>query len=406
VDLSTRKVRSEIPEHLIWRHSFATFTAELDDPYLAVSRLEGMPPLIWGLELGTGEEGGWVVTDPEVISEVFMDSERFSAHRPSVLAGLLGVDLKLNPLDFDPPAHHGYRRVMQPLFTPKALVTLDAAIRNTCRSLIDKFADKGECEFMQELAVPFPSYVFLDLMDMPKEMLPEFIKWAHQMVVVGNPEVQIAAARSIYAYFEKFLEEQRRKPTSSIVAAILAADYEGRPLNHLEIMGMLYVLYLAGLDTVTSTVGWVMRHLAMHPELQERLHTEPKLIPSAIEEFFRAFPVARTYRTATSDMDFHGTPVRKGDKLHLSTMIAGRNSKLHPNPHTIDIERKSRHVTFGTGAHTCLGMHLARREITIVVEEFVKRFKNLRMASGKAYKFNTHINFAVSYLPLEWDRGA
>jgi cytochrome P450 len=403
VDISTRKVRSDIPEHLIWRHSFAAFTSELDDPYLAVSRLEGKPPLIWGLELGTGEEGGWVVTDPDVMTEVFTDSERFSAHRPSVLANLLGVDLKLNPLDFDPPAHHGYRRVIQPLFTPKALIALEQAIRDTCQSLIAKFATKGECEFMQELAVPFPSYVFLDLMDMPKEMLPEFVKWAHQMVVVGNPEVQVAAARSIYAYFEKFLEQQRRNPTSGIVSAILAAQYEGRPLNHLEIMGMLYVLYLAGLDTVTSTVGWIMRHLAMHPELQDRLRAEPALIPAAIEEFFRAFPVARTYRTATSDMNFHGAPVRKGDKLHLSTMIAGRNSKLHPNPHVIDIERKSRHITFGIGAHTCLGMHLARREITVVVEEFVKRFKNLRIREGETYKYHTHINFAVAYLPLQWD---
>src|ERR1700754_3848596 len=138
-DISKRPVRPDIPAHLIWPHSFAAFTSELDDPYVAVSRLEGKPPLIWGLELGTEEEGGWIVTDPDVMNEVFMDAERFSAHRPSVLADLLGVDLKLNPLDFDPPAHPGYRRVIQPLFTPKSVAALDEAIRRTCRTLIEKF---------------------------------------------------------------------------------------------------------------------------------------------------------------------------------------------------------------------------------------------------------------------------
>jgi cytochrome P450 len=401
-DITARAVRSDIPEALVWRKSFAAFTAELDDPYVAVSRLEAMPPLVWGVELGTGAEGGWVVTDPDVMAEVFLDAARFSAHRPSMLADILGVDVKLNPLDFDPPEHMGYRRILQPLFAPKAIAALEAKVRETCDALIAGFADADGCEFMADMAIPFPSYIFLDMMGMPQAMLPQFLSW-QKAFLAPDPMGKVGAARAIYAYFETFLEEQRREPTSDFVGAILAGEYDGRPLTHTEIMGMFYVLYLAGLDTVTSTVGWVMRHLATHPELQDRLRDEPEQMPRAIEEFIRAFGVARTFRTATADMAFHGAPVRKGDKLHLPTMLASRHSRGHADPHAVDIDRRGRHLSFGTGAHTCLGMHLARRELTILLETFLSRFRDIRLRDGARYDYETHANFGVTYLPLQWD---
>ena len=184
----------------------------------------------------------------------------------------------------------------------------------------------------------------------------------------------------------------------------MTGEVDGRPLDHLEIMGMLYVLYVGGLDTVYSTLGWVMRHLATHPELQDRLRDHPEDLPAALEEFFRAFSVAITFRQVTSDYMFHGAPLKKGDEIYLPIMLADRDPRVFDDPHTVDIDRKSRHINFGTGVHTCLGLHLAKREICVVLEEFLKRFRNIRIREGETYRYHTPSGFGVDYLPIVWDR--
>src|SRR5208337_2365881 len=119
------------------------------------------------------------------------------------------------------------------------------------------------------------------------------------------------AARSIYHYLEEFLEQQRKSPGNDFIRAIVNGEVDGRPLNHLETMGMLYVLYVGGLDTVYSTLGWTMRHLATHPDLRERLRANPDQLSGAVEEFCRAFSVVVTHREVAKDFTFHGVPMRK-----------------------------------------------------------------------------------------------
>jgi cytochrome P450 len=395
--------RTDIPAALVWDQSFDAFTAELDDPYLAISRLLDGPPVIWTRDACHGRPG-WVVARQAVMAEVFMDHEHFSAERPGMIADMLGVNLRLNPIEIDPPAHFGYRRILQPSFTPKAISALDGSVRQACATLIDKFADAGGCEFIHDFAAPFPSYIFLDLMGMPHAMLGSFLDWENNLMRGPDPAARVAAARAIYHYLEEFLAQQRDAPGNDFIKAILAGDYEGRPLTHLEIMGMLYVLYVGGLDTVYSTLGWVMRCLATNPRMQERMRGDADLLGPAIEEFTRAFPVAVTHRLVTGDYLFHGAPLRKGDEIHLPTPLAGRDPSVYADPHVIDIDRKPRHISFGTGAHTCLGIHLAKREIRIVLEEFLGRFRDIRIRDGESYKFHTGRTFGVDYLPLQWDR--
>ena len=181
-------------------------------------------------------------------------------------------------------------------------------------------------------------------------------------------------------------------------------EFHGRPLNHLELMGMFYVLYVGGLDTVYSTLGWVMCHLATHSELQERLRSNPDDLSAAVEEFTRAFSVVVTHREVAKDCSIHGIPMRKGEEINLPLMLANRDPDVFPNPDEVDIDRKPRHINFGTGAHTCLGVHLAKREIRIVVEELLKRFRNIRIQPGETYRFHTGRTFGLEYLPLVWDK--
>ncbi len=167
---------------------------------------------------------------------------------------------------------------------------------------------------------------------------------------------------------------------------------------------MFYVLYVGGLDTVYSTLGWIMRYLAGDPELQRRLRDNPDDMGAAIEELTRAFSVVVTHRQVAQDFIFHGVPMRKGEEINLPLALANRDPALYENPHVVDIDRKSRHINFGTGAHSCLGIHLAKREIRIVLEEFLSHFHNIRIADGETYRFHTGRTFGVDYLPLCWDQ--
>ena len=210
------KAPAHIPADLVWDHSFDAFTAELDDPFIAISRLHDGPGIIWATDASYGRPG-WVVTRHDLISEVFMDHEHFTAARKGMVADLLGVNVRLNPIEIDPPAHYGYRRILNPFFTPKAINGLDASVRQACQGLIATFQDKGGCEFIDHFAMPFPSYIFLDLMGMPKDMLPQFIDWENGLMRGADPMSRVAAARAIYRYLEEFLDEQRKNPSNDFI---------------------------------------------------------------------------------------------------------------------------------------------------------------------------------------------
>lgn len=392
---------SHIPAELVWDHSFDSFTAELDDPFLAVSRLHDGPGVIWATDASYGR-AGWIVTRYNLISEVFMDHEHFTAARKGMVADLLGVNIRLNPIEIDPPAHFGYRRILNPFFTPKAVNALDGSVRRACRDLIAKFEDKNGCEFIEQFAVPFPSHVFLDLMGMPKNMLSQFIAWENGLMRGPDAMSRVAAARAIYRYLEEFLAEQRENPSNDLIRGIVTGQFEGRPLEHLEMMGMLYVLYVGGLDTVYSTLGWIMRHLATHESLQQRLREQPRDLPAAVEEFARAFSVVVTHREVAQDLTFHGVAMRKGEEVNLPIALANRDPHVFPNPHVVDIDRKPRHINFGTGAHTCLGIHLAKREMRVVIEEFLARFRDIRLPEGATYRYHTGRTFGIDHLPLRY----
>ena len=307
------KVPAHVPMELVWDKSFDAFTALGDDPFQAVSRLHEGPGIIWATDASYGR-AGWILTRHDLIAEAFVDYEHFGAERTGMIADLLGVNLRLNPIEIDPPAHHGYRRNLNPFFTPKAVGAMEAAVRKTCTDLLSRFENSGGCEFIADFAVPFPTYIFLDLMAMPREKAADFLAWEDALMRGATIEDRVVAARAIYRYLEEHAARQAEHAGNELVRGILEATFEGRPLDHLETMGMFYVLYVGGLDTVYSTLGWTMRHLARHPDLQERLRTEPECLPAAVEEFCRAFSVVVTHREIAKDFTFHGVAMKKARK--------------------------------------------------------------------------------------------
>lgn len=399
-------VPDHVPAELVWNHNLDKFNGELDDPYLAASRLHDGPPIIWARE-AVFDQPGWVLTRKALIEEAFLSPELFSSVRAdqgSSVGQALGVDWHLNPLEFDPPRHHQYRKHLNPWFTPKAVAAMGDSVKAVCDSLIAGFEHRKCCEFITEFAEEFPARIFLDMMGMSRDRLPEFLAWERGMLRGEDAAARVGAMRSVHEFLKEFIARQRRQPTTELMAGILSARLDGeRPLNDGEIMGMCFLLYIGGLDTVYSSLGWAMRHLAGDSALQERLRNTPEDIPLAVDEFLRAYPVATPHRSVTRDLSFHGVPMRAGETVVLPTCLAGRDPEAYDDPHRVNIDRRSSHIAFAVGPHICLGRHLARRELATVIEAFLSRFRNIRIPEGEHYRFHTGGVFGVDYLPLEWD---
>ena len=400
--ISIQIVPDHVPADLVWDHDYEAFASEDRDPFRRVGQLHSGPDILWARVIDR-RNSGWIPTRNVLIREVLTDHEHFSSEHGQFMAAI-GRDWKLIPLEYDPPQQQLYRKALEPFFSPSNVNALDGAVRKACDELIAGFKDENSCEFVGEFAERFPSYIFLDLMGMPRERLADFLAWERGMLRPASAAQQVAAMTSILAYLEEFVREQTRKPTSDLMKGIVSARYNNeRPLTDTEMLSVCYLMYIGGLDTVYSTLSWIFWYLAHDLALQNRLRENPSDMTAAIEELLRAFSAASSQRRVVKDLDFHGVRMRAGDRVLTSLPLAGRDPQAYDDPHTVDIERPARHIAFGTGPHTCLGLRLAKREIRIALEAFLSRYSNLRMPKGATYTFHTSNVFGIDHLPLEWD---
>jgi len=395
-------IPSHIPEELVWDHDLDAFTAEFDDPFLAGCRLHDGPDIVWGTRAFFGQPA-WILTRHARIQEAFLDYEHFSSRIGRDAGDEFDENWRLIPVQLDPPEHQLYRQILNPYFTPRSLRTLEEDIRGHCDNLITRFGAPNGCEFISEFARRFPNYVFLSLMGMPYDMLPQFLEWEDGWMRGSDEAKRAQASQDIFDYLTRFIEEQRANPTTALMGMILGGEINGCPLTEIEVLGICFTLFLGGLDSVYGTLGWVMRHLAADQPLQRRLRDNPRDIPLAVEELTRAFAVSTPHRTVVEDFSFHGVAMRKGERVVLPTYLAGRDPLAFENPHVVDIDRRPRHMTFATGPHACLGVHLAKSEVRFVIEAFLSRFENLRIPEGERVEYHVGSLFGVDRLPLEWD---
>jgi cytochrome P450 len=183
---------------------------------------------------------------------------------------------------------------------------------------------------------------------------------------------------------------------------IMAARIDGRPLDEGEILGMFYTFYVGGLDTVYATLSWSMRYLATRPDFQRYLRKNLDVLPRAVDELIRLFSVVSTQRRVTKDFSFHGVEMRENDLVVMPIFIACRDPEAYTNPHEVDLERSTAGIAFASGPHTCLGAHLARREIRIAIETFLTRFDEIHIPAGETYAYHAGPTFNVDRLPLAW----
>ena len=343
------------------------------------------------------------------VDEAFRDSQRFSsAHGGGVV---LGNDRPLIPLSIDPPDHSKYRKVLDPLFAPKRMDAIEGDIAARVNHFIDAFADRGSCHFTEELAVPFPSAVFLGLMGLPWEELPTFLRMKDGIIrpksesgtPEDNAEVQRQTAQDIYAFFNAILDERQKSPTDDILSHFLAAEIDGEKLTREEILDICFLFLTAGLDTVTDSLTCFFAFLGAHPEHRRALAGDPSLIPGAVEELLRwESPVPMVFRTAPSDTEIAGCPVHAGESVLIGIGAANVDPAAFADGFDVRFDREvNPHIAFGGGVHRCLGSHLARRELRVTLREWHKRIPEYELKPGIELEYATALR-TVENLELVW----
>jgi cytochrome P450 len=280
------------------------------------------------------------------------------------------------PIDIDPPEHTDYRRLLLPLFTPKAVAKLDEGMHRTARELAQKVASQETVDASALFARPMPTIVFSRLAGFPEKDWPKFDQWVDDIIYerTVDPDRAWKAGQEVVDYFDALLKSRTgEEPYDDLITILLNAEIKGRKLTHEELLSYCYLLFVAGLDTTAWAIRASLWHLAQHPEDQKRLRTDPDLIPMAAEEFLRTLsPVQAMARTCKRDTVVSGQEIKEGERVVLVFGAGNRDPEVYDDPDEIILDRENnRHLAFGGGIHRCLGSNLGRQEMVVALEEFL-----------------------------------
>jgi len=348
------------------------------------------------------EQPGWVVRRHADIRRVFADWEHFTPRGMSGFPDLIGEEWDtIN--EIDPPLHTAIRSQVNPFFSPSKMMALEGQVRARARQLIDKFKDRGECEYLRDFSINFPISVFLDLYGLPQERMAEFYDLEQRLINGTSVEMRATALREIRAVLLETIEERRRNPGDDLISQSLKVEVNGRKWNDSELFGFVFTLYMAGLDTVTSNMGMHIHHLATHADHQQTMRTngyEDNVV--AIEELMRAYAVVSISRFCAKETEIAGMKIMPGDAIICSTPLASRDPEAYDDPQKVRLDRRANHLTLGHSDHRCLGRHLARRELQIAHDEFVKAIPQFRVEPGYQVPFFLSNMMHIEELPLTW----
>jgi cytochrome P450 len=359
------------------------------------------------------EEGFVVVTRMADILDTTRRREVVSSNstaRDEGEGSILGNERPLIPLQIDGPEHTKYRRLLDPLFAPRVVAQLEPHVADVANELIDKFVDQREIEFYEAFCVPMPSRIFLELMGLPADRLADFLEFKDAAIrpAGATPEEQRAYQRRVIGRMNDSLnaEFDRRlaadDPGDDLIGGFLTVEVDGDRLSREEILDIMFLLLIAGLDTVSSALSNIVAYLARHPEQRRELVDDPSLLPAAIEELLRTLtPVPFGGRFAAADFAVNGKDVKQGDMIAVLWGAANVDPEIFPDPLTVDFRRPvNRHVAFAAGFHRCLGSHLARMELRVALGAWHERVPDYEIAPGKEPVINNDGVRIVNPLPL------
>jgi cytochrome P450 len=360
----------------------------------------------------TFAQGYWVFTRHDAVRDIYKTPELFSSE--SITPWEPDPIYRFVPTQIDAPDHIKYRRIVNPWFSPRAVDAAEERMRALCRRLVEEVAPAGGCDFVTGFALRFPTEAFLSMAGIDPADADLFVPWVEDFFggFSGDPaglEPMAKALDGIRNYWVAALDERRGEPgprAGDLASHLLHSSFDDRPLTDAELLDMLTVLVLAGLDTTRATLGYLFRHLAEQPEHRRQLIEHPELVPSAVEEALRFYTIIfGDGRKVTRDTEFHGVQLKKGDMVYALVSGANRDPRAYEQADEFVIDRKrNNHMGFANGPHRCLGMHLARRELQLAVREWLSVIPDFRIASGEPLtERGGGAMMTLTSLPLVWE---
>ncbi|MET0183673.1 MAG: cytochrome P450 [Caulobacterales bacterium] len=376
-----------------------------EDPYNAgfINMRDKVPGVFW-----TPANGGhWVVQDPQVMDKVLRTPEFFSNKQTSIPAREDAP--RMIPESLDPPEHLLYRGLMMTYFEPKSINKLEGAVRERAETMIRGMRDRGTCEFVEEVAGPLPIKVFMQFAGFPLERYDDFRALVTRFFGTASEGMTEEDGRSLGAAIltevAGIITAKQADPSADdMLSFLIKADFQGRKLQMDELMSIVYLLFIAGLDTVTNAMSFGVAHMARHPEFQQELRDNPSKIPAAVDELLRRYTFTHTPRLVVKEVEIGGVTMKAGDMIWNMLPMYGLNEALNPDPLEVKLDRPSRvHGAFSTGGHICLGRHLAKMELRLLYEVMLRELPMWSIDNSKPEgKIRGGVIMAMPHLWLRW----
>jgi cholest-4-en-3-one 26-monooxygenase len=390
-------------------------------PHEMLATLRREAPVYWH-PYPDREGGFWCVTRHADLVAVNRDAELFSSAAGAVFIDTPEEDqlamLRLMMLNMDPPEHTKLRKIVNRGFTPRRIRELQDILTARARSIVDDVIEKGECEFVSDLACELPLQAIAEFLGVPQEDRRLIFEWSNTMIGSNDPDFARshedieAASAQLYAYAEGLAEARRTNPRDDIVTNLITAEVDGEALTTHEFDLFFLLLAVAGNETTRNAISHGMLALIEHPEQRQRLLDDPSLIDTAIEEILRwASPVMNFRRTPVRDVEMHGVQIRAGDPVVMWHISANRDEDVFDDPFSFDVGREqnphtmSTHVAFGGGGpHFCLGANLARAEMKVVFQEVLARIPDMEL-DGAVHRLRSNFINGIKEMPVRFTPG-
>jgi cholest-4-en-3-one 26-monooxygenase len=356
----------------------------------------------------------WAITRYRDVVAVSRDWATFSSERQGALLAETTEETlatqRLMMLNMDPPRHTKLRALVNKGFTPRQVGLLSEPVRRVCAELVDAVVERGECDFVAEIAAELPLQVIAELIGIPPSDRHQVFEWSNTLVGSSDPEFRESlddaqiAAMQMYAYANELAQARKDSPRDDLVSVLMRAEVDGERLTEMEFDLFFLLLAVAGNETTRNLISGGMLALMEHPDQRARLLADPSLLDSAVEEMLRwVTPVMQFQRTAQRDTEVAGVPIAEGDRVGVFYVSANRDEEVFAEPGRFDVGRAPNdHIAFGGGGpHFCLGMNLARLEIRHVFDELLRRLPDAE-PGGPVRRLRSNFLNGIKAMPVRF----
>lgn len=358
-----------------------------------------VPPIAWSVRNG----GHWMPTKGAQLAAIYGDSVRFS-NRISLLPKAVGEQFFGIPQSMDPPDHTQFRMLLNKVLGPKIINRMDDEIRALAAETIEALRPRGGCNFTDDYAEKLPVSIFMRLVDLPIDDAPELLEINRHIIRPTGEMSVVEANEKLHAYLRGPVTKRLGGEGGDMLSRMINGRVYDRALSVDEALNLAKLVMQGGIDTVSNLLSFAMHFLATEPDFRDALVRDPALIPVAVDELIRRFPVVVGARMVCHDMIYEGVDMRAGDVVAIGTPLHSLDPAANAEPARFDLDRTSRaHSTFGQGAHRCPGAYLARLEAQITLEEWLRRIPAFRVAEDAEVTFRGGVIATVESLPLRWD---